>query len=582
MKQVLIFSALLLSSLSLHCATLTVCSSGCDYTTIAAAITAAASGDIIDIQAGTYTEAALTIDKDLTVQGQGQSSTIVQAAATRDAATDAVFLINEGYTVTIQNLTVQNGNTDPDNGSTDLSDGGGIWIDLNASSNINLTNLTITNNYSADDGGGIYTIGNEGTLTLTDCIITNNEANALRQFASGGGICNRGADFLNITQCSITNNHAGDEGGGFFHSEGSSTVAVVNCTIAENTIGVDAFESETSGAGVYLVGSASSVEFINCTIVENSMIGLGDGYGGGIFILSGSTANLVNTIVANNTTKGVGTSGRQIYIDRNIAGITQTTSLATGCNAPDDPSDCPNFSYTSAANIATTPSSCGLHTYYDVTGSDAASNGTPPGGDVPTDDLCGTARGEIHDIGAANVAFLPVELLYFTGRNTDGGSLLTWQTATEENNQGFSIEHSTDSKTWQAIGFVAGAESSTQIHDYTFLDDSPSAGINYYRLKQMDFDGSYEYSDMVALRFEASNADSKLVVFPNPASNFLNYRLADLNAVQSVRLLDMFGRPVKRISTIDGQISLLDVLPGSYILQIKAGAQIWQQMVVKQ
>ncbi|MEL7428212.1 MAG: right-handed parallel beta-helix repeat-containing protein, partial [Bacteroidota bacterium] len=419
-------------------------SSGCDYTTIAAAITAATSGDIIDIQAGTYTEAALTIDKDLTVQGQGQSSTIVQAAATRDAATDAVFLINEGYTVTIQNLTVQNGNTDPDNGSTDLSDGGGIWIDINTSSNVTLSNLTITNNYSADDGGGIYVQGGaDGTLNIIDCVITNNEANALRQFASGGGICNRGADFLNITRCTITNNHAGDEGGGFFSSEGSSITSVVNCTIAENTIGVDGVESETSGAGVYHVGSGTSIEFINCTIVENSMIGLGDGYGGGIFILSGSTANLVNTIVANNATKGAGTSGRQIYIDRNIEGLTQTTSLATDCNAPDDPSDCPSFSYTSAANIATTPSSCGLHTYYDVTGSAAAGNGTPPDGDIPTEDLCGTARGETHDIGAANVAFLPVELLYFRGQMTTKGATLNWHTATEENNQGFAVERST-------------------------------------------------------------------------------------------------------------------------------------------
>ncbi|MEL7427445.1 MAG: T9SS type A sorting domain-containing protein, partial [Bacteroidota bacterium] len=126
------------------------------------------------------------------------------------------------------------------------------------------------------------------------------------------------------------------------------------------------------------------------------------------------------------------------------------------------------------------------------------------------------------------------------------------------------------------------AGTSTQIQDYTFLDDSPSVGINYYRLKQIDFDGSYEYSEIIGLRNEASGADSKLLVFPNPATISLNYRVTDLTVEQSIQLLDMLGRPVKHISTIDGQISLLDVLPGSYILQIKAGAQIWQQMVVKQ
>ena len=152
-RLVFLFITFIVSSIQLYSATLTVCSSGCDYSTIAAAITAAASGDIIDIQVGTYTEAALTISKDLTIHGQGPSSTIVQAAATRDAASDGVFIINEGYTVTIKDLTVQNGNTDPDNGSSDLSDGGGIWIRMNSSSNITLANLSISNNYADDDGG---------------------------------------------------------------------------------------------------------------------------------------------------------------------------------------------------------------------------------------------------------------------------------------------------------------------------------------------------------------------------------------------------------------------------------------------
>ncbi|MEO0727672.1 MAG: T9SS type A sorting domain-containing protein [Bacteroidota bacterium] len=581
-RLVFLFITFIVSSIQLYSATLTVCSSGCDYSTIAAAITAATAGDIIDIQVGTYTEAALTISKDLTIQGQGPSSTIVQAAATRDAASDGVFIINEGYTVTIKDLTVQNGNTDPDNGSSDLSDGGGIWIRMNSSSNITLANLTITNNYADDDGGGVYTVGGQDAiLNMIDCVITNNEANASYAFAAGGGICNRGADVFNLTRCTIVNNHAGVDGGGLYSSEGSSTTIVTNCTIAENTIGIEAMNNETEGAGVHHLGSGTSIAFINCTIVENSMTGGGNGYGGGIYFSSGSALDLVNTIVVNNTTKGAGTVGRQVYIGVDIPGATQTTSLVSDCYAV-RAEDCPDFSYTSAANIATTPSSCGLQTYYDVTGSEAASNATAPGGNIPTDDLCGTARGETHDIGAANVAFLPVELLGFSGEMTSSGATLKWQTATEENNQGFTVEHSSDSKTWTGIGFVSGAGTSTQSQDYTFLDDAPSKGVNYYRLQQIDYDGSYEYSNIIALRYEGSDAEHKLLVFPNPATDILNYRLSDLTAVQSVQLLDLFGKQVKSVPITNGQLSLADVPSGSYILCVDTGTQMWQQLVVKQ
>ncbi|MEL6970886.1 MAG: T9SS type A sorting domain-containing protein, partial [Bacteroidota bacterium] len=212
----------------------------------------------------------------------------------------------------------------------------------------------------------------------------------------------------------------------------------------------------------------------------------------------------------------------------------------------------------------------------------AASNATAPGGNIPTDDLCGTARGETHDIGAANVAFLPVELLGFSGEMTSSGATLKWQTATEENNQGFTVEHSSDSKTWTGIGFVSGAGTSTQSQDYTFLDDAPSKGVNYYRLQQIDYDGSYEYSNIIALRYEGSDAEHKLLVFPNPATDILNYRLSDLTAVQSVQLLDLFGKQVKSVPITNGQLSLADVPSGSYILCVDTGTQMWQQLVVKQ
>ncbi|MEL7247553.1 MAG: T9SS type A sorting domain-containing protein [Bacteroidota bacterium] len=580
MKQVPLLFATLLYCCFGYSATLTVCSSGCDYTTIAAAIAAAAADDIIDIQDGTYTEAALTISKNITIQGQGPASTIVQAAATQDAATDGVFIINEGYTVTIQDLTIQNGNADPANGTSSVNDGGGIWIDFNATSDISLINLNITNNYSDDKGGGIYTIGGDGTLSLMDCVITNNEANVSSSLADGGGISNRGAVVFTLIRCTIANNRSGDDGGGVLNIESASIAKFINCTIAGNTIGEAGVAREVDGAGIYHSGSLADMEFINCTIVENSMIGPGNGCGGGIFF-RGSNLGLVNTIMANNTTKGGGLRGDDILLSGSPGEVTQTTSLVNDCYAS-GVGTCPDFSYTDVTNIATTPSTCGLHIYYDVTGSEAAGNATAPGGDIPADDLCGTARGGTHDIGAANVAFLPVELLFFAGNTTDDGNTLTWETASEQNNQGFSIEHSTDSKTWTVIDFQVGSGTSNQTQTYSYLHDAPKAGINYYRLRQIDYDSSYDYSDIIAINYEATGAKGELLVFPNPATNTLNYRVPDLTTVQSVQLLDLFGKQVKSVPITNGQLSLADVPSGSYMLRVETATQMWQQRVVKQ
>ena len=102
-------------------------------------------------------------------------------------------------------------------------------------------------------------------------------------------------------------------------------------------------------------------------------------------------------------------------------------------------------------------------------------------------------------VGAAinhdGVTFLPIELTYFKGENIDNQNKLTWQTASEKNNHGFHIEKSTNGTDWEEIGFVQGNGTTTEVSNYEFVDnlDFPSLedleSLNYYRLKQTDFDG---------------------------------------------------------------------------------------------
>ena len=109
---------------------------------------------------------------------------------------------------------------------------------------------------------------------------------------------------------------------------------------------------------------------------------------------------------------------------------------------------------------------------------------------------------------------LPIELLSFAGRPTDSGNLLIWSTATESNNDYFTILWSVDGYHWTSIGKVDGAGNSIQKIDYSYLDESPAIGVNYYILKQTDYDGRFEDSDIISVLSDRG-ADPVLVSCSN-------------------------------------------------------------------
>lgn len=142
---------------------------------------------------------------------------------------------------------------------------------------------------------------------------------------------------------------------------------------------------------------------------------------------------------------------------------------------------------------------------------------------------------------------LPVELVSFTGREQDGQVLLKWETASEQNNDYFLIEHSVDGKTFAAIGEVAGAGTISTTQYYNFAHRNPAYPDNYYRLKQVDFDGAFEYSDVILVRLdsELESEDIDFVMYPNPTSqNSVNVRLrsADYSKPVVIEVVSMSGR----------------------------------------
>ncbi len=94
--------------------------------------------------------------------------------------------------------------------------------------------------------------------------------------------------------------------------------------------------------------------------------------------------------------------------------------------------------------------------------------------------------------------------------------VLEWSTATETNNKGFEVQKKFVFRGWEVIGFVSGSGTTTETRDYNFSDDLLSEGIYSYRLKQIDFDGSYEYSSEVNIEVSFPNEFNLAQNYPNP------------------------------------------------------------------
>lgn len=119
---------------------------------------------------------------------------------------------------------------------------------------------------------------------------------------------------------------------------------------------------------------------------------------------------------------------------------------------------------------------------------------------------------------SASLNPLPVELISFTGEYKENAVELNWVTASELDNDHFEIERSLDGIEFEAIGLVPGKGTSNVKNSYRFYDDSPVFGIVYYRLKQVDYDGGYEFSKIIYIEVPLLH-NIKLTVYPNPFEN---------------------------------------------------------------
>jgi hypothetical protein len=160
------------------------------------------------------------------------------------------------------------------------------------------------------------------------------------------------------------------------------------------------------------------------------------------------------------------------------------------------------------------------------------------GSDETSEDMNNTW---IVDVPTPFVA-IPVELTSFTANVVNETIVLYWSTATETNNLGFEVEKRAGNE-YRAVGFVNGFGTTTQPQDYTFVDDNAEIGSNYYRLKQVDFDGSYSYSNEIEVDFSGPVFYSLEQNYPNPfnPSTKIVFNLAADSKV-TLKVFDVLGQ----------------------------------------
>lgn len=164
---------------------------------------------------------------------------------------------------------------------------------------------------------------------------------------------------------------------------------------------------------------------------------------------------------------------------------------------------------------------------------------------------------------------LPVELLSFTGEKTKNGVLLNWNTASEKDNRYFLLERSTDGKDFLPIAEIEGNGTTKLFHKYSYLDSSPLAGIIYYRLVQVDFNGAKNYSHVVSIAHEQN---IQLSIYPNPFASAATLLVRSTEVVSfDLRITDVTGKlvhsshshPVNQPLAVGKEISA-----GVYLIEI--------------
>ncbi len=171
---------------------------------------------------------------------------------------------------------------------------------------------------------------------------------------------------------------------------------------------------------------------------------------------------------------------------------------------------------------------------------------------------------------------LPVEWISFEAIKRESTVLLLWSTATETNNDRFEVERSADALNFTKINEIPGAGTTDLQQNYEDVDSNPLSGHNYYRIKQVDFDGNFSYTDIRSVLFEDANAGFNAKIYPNPSKERVLHLEVSGVSPNKTGTIDIYNTNGQLLMTQEitaaGQVKLDWRWPaGTYWMQIQVG-----------
>jgi len=180
------------------------------------------------------------------------------------------------------------------------------------------------------------------------------------------------------------------------------------------------------------------------------------------------------------------------------------------------------------------------------------------------------------------INLLPVKWLTFDATKKGETSLLDWQTGEEFNNKGFDVLRSRDGQNFEKIGWVDAKAHPDALNNYQFIDQHPFKGINYYRLKQIDWDGHEDFSPIRTVTFNSHLFS--VAVTPNPAKDYFILDINTEEANSDVKLIDITGRVVisEKVdkNDVSTTLELHGLAAGTYTLVVESGSDYYLEKLV--
>ena len=492
--------------------------------------------------------------------------------------------------------------------TTTGSQGGAIWFD-GARSVSTFTNTDFINNStSGANGGGAIFMGNYDDLTFTNCNFYGNTSTNLS--ADGGAIAAASGSaasggFLTMTNCQFDSNSSTDDGGCI--NMRYTTATLDEIYVVDNTAGDGLITLANNGVNLTISNYTCTGNTAPDGCVYNRGPGTltdnGGSFSGTIEDLSTSAPSYdcgvycAINIPATCTAVSQGTAICAASGSINISGEVWQDMDGDGIQEAGDTPLANVFVllYDANGNLVGRTNTDGSGQYafnglptgtYTVTFVNPSPSTLPyiPPANADTEttdsDITNSTTNSTSPIststanvdGAFSSMALPVELVHFSATPIDDAVALKWQTSYEINNAGFYVEYSTDARNWNALTFVAASMDNNSVFDYEFLHQEPIKGVNYYRLKQVDLDGTFDYSNNIAVRLENQQ---NVQVYPNPIEEAAQlYLESDHASSITILVVDAAGKEVitetanleKGANTLS--LSMSEWETGIYYLQI--------------